>query len=146
MPQITKDHALTICKKLKAVNESAKGAAHITYSVYHGKVLLGSFGVRHGSNRNQGHGHIPDDLNISPRLAWELGSCTKYLDDYLACMREKGMLPTESSPEEIKAVPELKRPWERNWLAIQEGEVQELAASDSASDSDSDSDSENSGE
>jgi len=122
MSAITKDHALTICKKLKAVKESAKGAAHIDYSVYYGGVYLGSFGVRNGSNRSLPHNHIPDNLNIPYRLAWELGSCTKYLEDYVACMREKGMLPSEESPvDEAKALPE-SRPWEIDWVARQEAE------------------------
>jgi hypothetical protein len=128
MTILTKDHAVLICKKLGAVDESAKGAAHNRHCVYHGKVLLGHIGIRHGSNRNQSHNHIPNDLNITPRFAWEIATCMKYLEDYLACMRDKDMLPKEpETPEK----PQLKRPWEQDWVALQESEAKELAAPDS---------------
>jgi hypothetical protein len=96
MPNLTKDHALLICKKLKAVNESSKGSAHEKFCVYHEGILLGFVGVRHGSKKDQGHGHIPKDLNVSPRFAWEMGTCTKSLEDFLTCMREKNLLPPET--------------------------------------------------
>lgn len=117
MSNLTKDHAELICKKLGAKDESAKGAAHDRHCVYHGDVLLGHIGIRHGSNRNQSHNHIPKDLNVSPRFAWEIATCTKYLDDYLTCLREKGQLPQEpEAPEKLQ----IKRPWERDWAALAE--------------------------
>jgi hypothetical protein len=116
MPNITKDHAELICKKLGAVDESLKGAAHERHCVYYGKVLLGHIGIRHGSKRNQSHDHVPKDLNVSPRFAWELGTCTKYLDDYLDNLRGRGHLPQE---QEATEQPQISRPWEKDWVALQ---------------------------
>ncbi len=66
MPPLTKDHAKSIAKKLGATIDTGK-KAHDIACVYHKGVLIASFGIRRGSDRNLGHGHIPKDLHLSPR-------------------------------------------------------------------------------
>ena len=124
MPSITKDHARIICKKLKAVQESKK-SAHINYSVYYEGVYLGSFGVRHGSNRDLPHDHIPEDLDIPFHLALDLGRCSKYLDDYLNYLRDKGRLPGQPllAPAQTQKA-NFSRPWDEiDWVSAQAAEL-----------------------
>jgi hypothetical protein len=124
MPSINKDHAVTICRKLNAVKESKKGSAHTDYSVYYGGKYLGSFGIRHGSNRDQSHDHIPDNLDIPCRLAWELGSCTKDLPDYISYMRKQGMLPEQSLALADPVKAPVPRPWDEiDWVGRQAAEL-----------------------
>jgi hypothetical protein len=125
MANLTKDHAQVICRKLEAVDETPKGAAHERHCVYYGKVLLGHVGIRHGSRRDQSHDHIPKDLNIPPRFAFELATCTKYRDDYL---EKVGAIKTHESNEVALPPPPPKYPWQKDWVAIQETEAKELPA------------------
>lgn len=74
MPRvITKELALKIVRKLKATKVSAKGAAHDLYEVRYGNLPIAHFGIRHGSSRDQGHDHIPDDIHVGPGFAKLLG-------------------------------------------------------------------------
>lgn len=92
---ITKERALQIVKKLKAVDESPSNAAHQKWCVYHDGKLVAHFGVRRGSSKDEGHDHVQKSLNVSTGFAKELAICTKSQDDYL---RKMGLLPllTES--------------------------------------------------
>lgn len=81
--QLTKDHARAIARKLQAVDISAKRSAHQEYGVFYDGILVASFGVRRGSRRNQGHDHLPGDLDISMRFAKDLANCPRSREDYL---------------------------------------------------------------
>jgi hypothetical protein len=89
MTQITKELALKICTKLRAKNITPQNAAHDKYGIFHGDILVGTIGIRRSPRKDQGHGHIPKELNVGPRFAWELGICTKSREDFL---REIGVL------------------------------------------------------
>jgi len=75
MASITKDHARAIAKKLRAT-VNAKSKAHDAAVVYdeQGHVVA-VFGIRRGSNRNLGHGHLARDLNLGPRDVLRLARC-----------------------------------------------------------------------
>ncbi len=74
MPPITKDHAKKIAKKLKAViDQSPK--AHDLACTCHGGRLIATFGIRRGSRKSLGHGHIPEDLQLSPHDTLRLANC-----------------------------------------------------------------------
>lgn len=128
MPSLNKDHAEVICAKLKAVPEKKKGAAHKDYSVYYDGVYLGTFGVRHGSNRNLPHNHIPEDLDIPHPLALELGRCTKQLSDFVSYMRGQGKLKQEPGAKALPEKASVSRPWDEiDWVAKQATETAEAA-------------------
>lgn len=82
--QITKELALKIVKKLEARKESDASVAHDVYSVYDGAgVWIASFGIRHGSEKDLGHDHIPRELQVGPNFAKGLANCPKSRNDYL---------------------------------------------------------------
>jgi hypothetical protein len=98
MAPITKELALKICTKLRAQNITPANAAHDKYGVFHENVLVGLIGIRRSPRKDQGHDHVPKELNVGHRFAWELGICTKSREDFL---RKIGVLPP--SPEEVFA-------------------------------------------
>src|SRR5688572_12208662 len=99
MPPITKDHAKAIAKKLKAIMDSSP-KAHDLARVYHQGVLIASFGIRRGSNRNLPHGHVPKDLHLSPRQTLLLAQCPLSAEQWLAILRQDGWLDGEADSSE----------------------------------------------
>jgi hypothetical protein len=82
--QITKELAMKIVKKLKANDESDRGAVHSLYTVYDGQnMLVASFGIRRASEKDKGHDHIPRELQVGPNFAKGLANCPKSRNDYL---------------------------------------------------------------
>jgi hypothetical protein len=86
--QITKEIALRIVDKLKAVDDSRPGAAHDNYVVYHNDREVASFGIRRSSQKNKGHDHIPKELGVGTNFAKQLGQCPKSREDYLRSIGE----------------------------------------------------------
>ncbi|MFN2476451.1 MAG: hypothetical protein ABR526_08950 [Chthoniobacterales bacterium] len=87
---ITKQHALAIAKKLKATMREEK--AHAYADIFHGEKLVAWFGIRRGSRKDQGHGHIQNDLYVNPYQARLLAACPLTRDQWLKIMDEKGRL------------------------------------------------------
>jgi hypothetical protein len=93
---ITKELAVKIAAKLKAVDESKPNAPHENWCVYHNGQLVVHFGIRRGSSWDQGHDHVQKALNVTTGFAKELAICTKSREDYL---RAAGHLPALPEPE-----------------------------------------------
>ena len=89
---ITKELAEKIVRKLGAVRQHS-GGAHDIFGVIHEGVLIASFGVRRGSEKDKGHDHIPNDLHVGPGFAKAFAQCSKSKADWLNIMRTKGLLP-----------------------------------------------------
>lgn len=89
---ITKHHAQSIAAKLKCqVNKS--GSAHDVAQVFHSGKLIAQFGIRRGSSKDLGHGHIPESLGLRHRQCLDLANCPMSADEFLDVMREKGRVP-----------------------------------------------------
>jgi len=88
---ITRDHARAIAKKLGATIEKA-GAHQMAY-IWYGDTLIAEFGIRHGSNRNQGHGHLKGALSLNQFNVLKLAQCTISKEEWLQILQEKGKLP-----------------------------------------------------
>jgi hypothetical protein len=99
MPPINKDHANSIAKKLGAIIDTGK-KAHDIACVYHKGVLIATFGIRRGSDRNLGHGHIPKDLHLSPRQTLLLAQCPMSLEQWLDVLRDGGWLDDDETDED----------------------------------------------
>ena len=81
-----------IAKKLKC--SFREGKAHTEAEVFEGNILVASFGIRRGSGE-QGHGHVPSDLNLKRNECARLYECTLDRAGYIKLMIEKGELPAE---------------------------------------------------
>ena len=89
--QITKELAKKIAKKLKA-EKAATGRAHDLMVVKHNGVVVTSFNIRHGSRKNLGHDHIPDDLKVGPHFTKELGQCSKDRKDWIEKLKQRHII------------------------------------------------------
>jgi hypothetical protein len=92
MPIITKELALRIVKKLGAQINERPNRPHDLASVFEGDKLVATFGIRHGSNKDQGHDHIPDKLYIRPREARLLGQCPLSRAEWVNIVTKKGLI------------------------------------------------------
>lgn len=90
MKNFTKEHALTIAKKLDC--RLSEGKAHTTAEVWEGDILVARFGIRRG-RRDLGHGHLPSELHLRRQECKELHECTLDRPGYVQLMRERGELP-----------------------------------------------------
>lgn len=90
--QITKEHAEKICTKLQA-QVVTKRKAHDLAQVFYNDVLIVQFGIRRGSRRDLGHGHLPDALHISQRETLDLATCPLSRDGYFEILRGRGIIP-----------------------------------------------------
>ena len=87
---LTKDHARTIAEKLGA--EIQRGRAHDLAVIKVNGLWVASFGIRHGSRRDQSHDHIPKSINFPPNKCLRLAQCTLNRPDWIKAMKERGLI------------------------------------------------------
>jgi hypothetical protein len=87
---ITRSDAESIAKKLNASIQNR--TRHQQVIVWYQNQVVARYGIRRGSNRDSGHGHIPGQLHISPRETKRLAICTLDRDTYFAILRQKNLL------------------------------------------------------
>jgi hypothetical protein len=93
MQNLNRDHADKIAKKLKA--RKHQGSAHeIAVIEYDGKYIT-EFGLRRGSKKDQGHGHVPASIYLSLRDALALAQCSLSYEDWVQRMKDKGVIKEE---------------------------------------------------
>jgi hypothetical protein len=78
---LTKEHAETIAKKLKATIRS-KPAHDLAIVEYNNKRIV-QFGIRRGSRHDSGHDHLPADLHLTPHDTMELARCPLTRDEWI---------------------------------------------------------------
>lgn len=102
---ITKELAEKIVSKLNASRIKTRNKAHDEYAVeYKGRVIA-ILSIRRGSAKEQGHDHIPRDLQIRPNQARSLAQCSWSREDYLENLRERGQLGEEEPDEQESTEP-----------------------------------------
>lgn len=97
--QITEELAEKIARKLEATSLSSAGA-HELMGIHYGGVLIASFGIRRGSEKDKGHDHVQKHLKVSTRFAKELGICTKSKEQWIAEMISKGHIDAQGPAAE----------------------------------------------
>ena len=83
---ITKEIAEKLVKKLKA-KKRGKAGAHIYYDVWDNEEIVVWFSLRHGSEKDKGHDHIPPQLGVNAHKTKCLAQCTYSRNDYLKEIR-----------------------------------------------------------
>lgn len=89
---ITQELAHRIVKKLRAEIDERPGKAHALAQVWVEGRLVATFGLRRGSNKEQGHDHVPGALYVSPNEARQLGLCPMSRDQWIERLRDKEMI------------------------------------------------------
>jgi hypothetical protein len=92
--KITKEHARRVVRKLKA-EVITKRSAHDLAQVFYNGQLVVQFGLRRGSSKESGHGHLPEDLHLTQHQTLELARCPLSYDDWVSLMRERGLIQDE---------------------------------------------------
>lgn len=95
--QITKELAERIVAKLRARRspDVRRGSPHDLYDFEFDGVLVLQLSVRRGSAKDLGHDHMPKELRLGPGQAKRLGQCPLSLDEYVAILRDKGVIGPE---------------------------------------------------
>lgn len=93
---ITKQDARKIAKKLKAKIVKNR-TAHDQAEFYHKGMLILSFGIRRGSSKDSGHGHIPGDMFITHHQTLEFSDCNLTLASYIKILKEKRRIVEEEA-------------------------------------------------
>ncbi len=88
MPPINEQHARSIANKLKADIDTSGKAHDIAYVYDDDGNLLASFGIRRGSKKSLGHGHIANDLGINQHDTLRLANCPMSREEWI--QRAKG--------------------------------------------------------
>jgi hypothetical protein len=99
---ITKEIAVKIKEKLCDIDLTKPKSPHDVFGIRFEGKIVGVVSIRRGSEKDKGHDYIPKDINVSPGFAKQIGICNKNLDDYLQCLREKGLLPEKKEAPETK--------------------------------------------
>jgi hypothetical protein len=92
----TQDDARKIAKKLGAKIEQGKRRHDLAVFWYQGK-RIAQFGIRRAS-KEVGHGHLPDELFISPHQCRDLGNCPLSREGYVAILRSKNKILDPQTP------------------------------------------------
>ncbi|WP_367875087.1 hypothetical protein [Luteolibacter sp. Populi] len=90
---ITKQHAEKIAKKLGA--KYFEGKAHTIAQIFEDGVLVAEFGIRRGSQRDQGHDHVQSDLYLNGNNAKLLANCPLTRAKWVEIMKEKGVIASD---------------------------------------------------
>lgn len=93
-PLFTTSDAERIADKLEAVIEQGR-RPHALAIVYHRDQRIVQFGIRRGS-RDQGHGHLPSALHLSPHHTRRLADCPMSYEEWISVMSEKGLIAEEN--------------------------------------------------
>jgi hypothetical protein len=98
VPRIDKEHARKIVKKLGADVQTGRKAHDLARVVVDG-VLVTTFGIRRGSSKSLGHGHIAHDLFLSPHDTIRLANCPMSREEWVRRMRAAGRAPQEEQEQ-----------------------------------------------
>lgn len=88
--QFTTEDAEAAAEKLKAVYEDGRRPHRLAIVYYKGQ-RIAQFGIRRGS-RDEGHGHVPKLIFLSPHHARLFADCTMSYEQWVAKMIEKGKI------------------------------------------------------
>jgi hypothetical protein len=88
---LNKEDAERIATKLKAVTEEGR-RPHTLAIVYHEGIRITQFGIRRGSHKEAGHGHVPAAVHLSQGQARRLADCPMSYEEWVQRMREKNII------------------------------------------------------
>jgi hypothetical protein len=95
-PELTREHADKIVRKLKAKVEKSLRSGHDLATIYYEDEAILSFGIRRSSSKDAGHGHLTEDLLLPAFQVQRLANCPMTYDEWVGRMKEKGVIVEES--------------------------------------------------
>lgn len=94
-PELTREHADKIVKKLQAQVEKGLRSGHDIATVYYKGDPVLSFGIRRASSKDTGHGHLTEDLFLSVSQVKRLANCPMTYEEWVDRMKEKKVILEE---------------------------------------------------
>lgn len=94
---LNRDDAEKIAKKLKA--RLHQGSAHEIAVIEYKGQYVAEFGIRRGSRRDQGHGHIPRDIYLNLHDALALAQCSMSYEKWVQRMKDRGVIEEDPDQE-----------------------------------------------
>jgi len=91
-PELTREHADKIVKKLKARVETGRRSGHDIATVYYKDEPVLSFGIRRGSRKDIGHGHLTEDLFLPAFQVKRLANCPMTYEEWVVRMKAKQVI------------------------------------------------------
>jgi hypothetical protein len=91
-PELTREHADKIVKKLKARVEKGLRSGHDIATIYYNNEPVLSFGIRRASSKDTGHGHLTEDLFLPVSQIKRLANCPMSYDEWVRRMKEKKVI------------------------------------------------------
>jgi hypothetical protein len=99
MARLDREHAEKIVKKLGAEVSTGR-KAHDLARVVHGGRVVATFGIRRGSKKSLGHGHIANDLHLGNHDAVQLANCPLSKEEWIRRMIEAGWIQEDEGTGE----------------------------------------------
>ena len=90
-PELTREHADRIVRKLKAEVDKTQRNHDIATVYYQGAAVL-TFNLRRSSRKDTGHGHLTEDLFLSVSQVKRLANCPMSVEEWVTRMIEKGVI------------------------------------------------------
>lgn len=90
-PELTREHADKIVKKLKAQVDKTQRNHDLATIYYQGEAVL-AFNLRRSSSKDTGHGHLTEDLYLSVSQVKRLANCPMTVEEWVGRMKEKGVI------------------------------------------------------
>ncbi|HEV7667186.1 MAG TPA: hypothetical protein VGS22_01595 [Thermoanaerobaculia bacterium] len=91
-PELTREHADKVVKKLRASVEKSLRSGHDIATVYYEEEAILSFGIRRGSSKDSGHGHLTEDLFLPPSQVKRLANCPMSYQEWVERMKDKKVI------------------------------------------------------
>jgi hypothetical protein len=95
-PELTREHADKIVRKLKASVEKGLRSGHDIATIYYNDEPVLSFGIRRSSRKDTGHGHLTEDLFLPAFQVQRLANCPMTYEEWVNRMKEKGVIVDDS--------------------------------------------------
>jgi hypothetical protein len=79
--------------------------AHDIALIYHNGILIATFGIRRGSRKSLGHGHIPGALHLRPNETLRLANCPLSREEWIQRLIDQGLIEGEGDRPEARPTP-----------------------------------------
>ena len=98
-PHLTREHADKIVKKLHAKVETGQRSGHDLATIYYKGTPVVAFGIRRGSSKDTGHGHLTEDLLLSASQVKRLANCPMSYEEWVMRMKNCKVIAVDEDYE-----------------------------------------------
>ena len=111
----TKEHAESSAKKLKTKPKDnnlprlevleLKDGAHVVQQIWCNGKFVNKFGIKHAARRDNSHGWVARDLDLSPTRMRDFALCHMPIDEMIQHFVDQGLIELPDTQNEEQAEP-----------------------------------------